>query len=227
MSNEISMNANQEVSDVSEAQEVLTDEAVATDVDYDFSDEPEDSVVDTVEAEDEAATTAVSTDTATDEAADTNDDFIPASVMEAPEAKQGALSSFVELSAFSPLTNIVGGRRGNNRNVPTVTVRKAGYRIELSHTLFDLLEQPKHLAIALTDTQLALGKELPMPAQKYAFSPADDTHIIYGKVMVDAIIKHFGLEFVGTGSLPFTDVRMDSFVNASGISIPVAIVTLK
>ena len=86
------------------------------------------------------------------------------------------------------------------------------------------------MAIAYTDTQLALGSELPMVAQRYAFSPDKYSHIIYRSAVVTEIIKQFGLKFggdEGTTSMSFSNIRMDSFTNADGVSVPVAIVSMK
>jgi hypothetical protein len=68
--------------------------------------------------------------------------------------------------------------------------------------------------------------ELPIPAQKYPFSPHPETHIIYRLGVVREIVKHFQLDYTGISSLSFNNIAMDSFVNASGVVVPVAVVSV-
>lgn len=154
-----------------------------------------------------------------------NDSFLKKSL---GQTKQETLSSFMGLSAFKSFQNIPNTRGGNG--VPSVGIvytPRNGKRLSISNALFDLLGQPKQLAIAFTDTQLALGSELPMNAQKYPFSPDKYTHIIYRSAVVHQIIKQFGLDFSDVTSKSYTDVCMDSFTNELGFTVPVAIVTMK
>ena len=146
----------------------------------------------------------------------------------APQPEQSTLSQIMGLAtfrAFNPTSNSKGG--SNTPSIGLVYTHRNGKRLSVSNALFDLLGKPKELAIAYTDTQLALGSELPMDAQRYAFSPDKYSHIIYRSAIVTEIIKHFGLDFEGITSMSFSNVRMDKFTNANGIVVPVAIVSMK
>ena len=147
------------------------------------------------------------------------------------QPEQGSLSQLMGLSAFSafnPFASVRGGGGGSGKpSISLVYTARNGKRLSVSNTLFNLLGKPAELAIALTENELALGGDLPMQAQKYAFSPDKHSNIIYRSEVVAGIVAHFGLDFTGKSSMAFTNIRMDSFTNADGVSVPVAIVTIK
>jgi len=155
---------------------------------------------------------------------------IPETVATQPE--QASLSQVLGLSAFTafnPLESVRGGGGGGNGkpSISIVFTARNGKRLSVSNTLFNLLGKPEELAIACTENQLALGAELPMEAQKYPFSPDKHSNIIYRSDVVAGIVGHFGLNFTGKSSMAFTNIRMDSFTNVDGVSVPVAIVVMK
>jgi hypothetical protein len=146
-----------------------------------------------------------------------------------PQPEQGTLSQLMGDSRFTAFNTTSNSRGSSIPAISIVCTPRHGKRLSVSNTLFNQLGKPTELAIAYNDTQLALGSELPMDAQKYPFSPDEHSHIIYRSALVLEIVRHFGLKFgegKGSTSKLFSNIRMDSFTNSDGVSVPVAFVSM-
>ena len=163
------------------------------------------------------------------EATETHDDVEVSQTSEqAPPPPENTLTLFLGGKSFNTLNPTANSRGGSNTpSISIVCTHRNGKRISVSNKLFDLLGKPSVLAVACTENQLALGSELPMESQQYPFSKDKYSNIIYRSDLVLEIVRHFGLNFDGVSSRSFSNIKMDSFTNADGVSIPVAIVTMK
>lgn len=108
--------------------------------------------------------------------------------------------------------------------VSIVNTVKHGRRISMSTELFEHLNKPDSVNIAVNKTGIAIGTALPGKHNRFNVRPrGGNAGVIYAGPLVEEITAFFELDFSNCTSISFPDVK---FVDASEQYEAYAIVTL-